>query len=156
MERLAAGVALVAFAVLAGFVFTLVGGPLLDNDMWWHLAHGRAYLDSGPYLDHDPCLGTAERGPIPHQWAFALAAHGVERLTGVHGLRWLHALAALAIGALAWSACRREAGSAAAALLGTAVFLVLSWYRVVQLRPELLTIAGALLLRSNRRICVSQ
>ena len=156
MARLAGGIALAALGALAGCVLYLVGGPLLDNDVWWHLAHGRAYLESGPWLDTDPCLGTAERGPIPHQWLFAVVARGVELLAGLPGLRWLHALAAAAIGALAFAVFRREAGGEpsdrsrgglASAALATAIFLVLAWYRMVQLRPELLTLAGVLLLQ---------
>jgi hypothetical protein len=160
VRRVAGGIALAALGGLAGCVLYLAGGPLLDNDVWWHLAHGRAYLESGPWLATDPCLGTAERGPIPHQWLFAVVARGVERAAGLPGLRWFHALAAIGIGWLAFAAFRREAGGgdpdvrgdrdrswAAPAALATAMFLALAWYRLVQLRPDLLTLAGALLLQ---------
>jgi hypothetical protein len=86
--------------------------------------------------------------------------HGVELAAGLPGLRWLHALAAVAIGWLAFGVFRREAGGAdpdarrardpsgvAPAALATAVFLALAWYRLVQLRPDLLTLAGVLLLQ---------
>lgn len=146
MARGTTAVAVAGFAVLGGCILYLVGGPLLDNDLWWHLAHGRAYLEAGPWLDTDPCLGTAERGPIPHQWGFAVAARIVELLAGLQGLRVVHALAALGITGLAFRELRRDVGPGAPALCATAVFLVLSWYRLVQLRPELMTLAGVLLL----------
>ena len=138
--------ALAGLAVLVAAVLFLAAGPLTTNDLWWHLAHGRAYSEHGPWPATDPCLATAERGPIPHQWLFALAAHGIERVAGLHALRVTHALALVAIVGLAWSVFRREAGRVAPACLATAVFLVLGWYRLVQLRPELFTIAAVLLL----------
>jgi hypothetical protein len=52
-----------------------------------------------------------------------------------------------AIVALAWSLFRRQAGRASAACLAVCVFLVLSWYRLVQLRPELFSIAATLALQ---------
>ena len=90
MIRAASGIAVAGFALLAGCVFYLVAGPLIDSDFWWHLAHGQAYLEAGPWLDADPCLGTANRGPIPHQWGFAVVARGVEGLFGLYGLRVAH------------------------------------------------------------------
>jgi len=136
----------VGLLVLAALVVGLAGGPLTTNDLWWHLAHGRAYAASGPWLASDPCLATAVSVPEPHQWLFALAAHGVERGLGLHGLRLLHALAAVGILWLAFARFRHAAGRLVPACFATAVFLVLSWYRVVQLRPELFTILATLLL----------
>lgn len=147
LERFVTGVAVAAFAALAVCVLYMVAGPLLGNDVWWHLAHGRAYLESGPWLAVDPCLGTAQQGPIPHDWGFAVAARVVELLAGLQGLRVVHALAAVGVVWLALGAFRREAGRTAPALLATAVFLVLSWYRLVQLRPQLMSMAGVLLLQ---------
>jgi hypothetical protein len=144
--RPASAVALAGLALLVAPVLWLASGPLTTNDLWWHLAHGRAYAEHGPWPATDPCLFTAERGPIPHQWLFALAAHGVELAVGLHGLRVVHALALLAIVWLAWSVFRSEAGRTAPACLAAAVFLVLGWYRLVQLRPELFSIAAVLLL----------
>ncbi|HJO24035.1 MAG: hypothetical protein QF890_08800 [Myxococcota bacterium] len=124
----------------------LAAGPLTTNDLWWHLAHGRAYAASGPWPEADPCLFTAERGPEPHQWLFALAVHGVDSAVGLHGLRVVHPIVVAGIALLAFALFRREAGRIAPACLATAVFLVLSWYRIVQFRPELFSIAATLLL----------
>jgi hypothetical protein len=101
----------------------------------------------GFWPERDPCLHTAERPPAPHQWLFAVAAHGVDAALGLHGLRLAHGLAVLAIAALALSTLRRAGAGLAPALLATGIFLVLSWYRLVQLRPELFSIAAALALQ---------
>ena len=146
MQLRAAAFAVAAFAVLAGAVLYLVAGPVLDNDVWWHLAHGRAYLEHGPWLDSDPCLGTAERGPIPHSWLFDAAARLVEQGLGLQGLRAVHAALVLWVGWLAFGLARRESGALSPALLVVGVFLVLAWYRLVQVRPEVLSVAFTLLL----------
>lgn len=146
MGRLLPGLALAGLGGLALLVGYLVAGPVLDNDVWWHLAHGRAFLESGPWLESDPCLGTAERGPIPHSWLFDAGAAAIEDVAGLHGLRAAHALVCLAIGWLAFGLARRESGGLAPAAAATAVFGVLVWYRLVQVRPEVLSIAFTLLL----------
>ena len=128
------------------WVVFLAAGPLTTNDLWWHLAHGRAFLEHGLWSETDPCLATARGGAVPHQWLFAVAARGVEVGLGLHGLRVVHALAVLGIAGLAFAVLRREAGRVAPAACATAVFLVLAWYRLIQLRPELFSILAVLLL----------
>jgi hypothetical protein len=135
-----------ALAGLLGLLLWIAAGPLTTNDLWWHLRHGEAYASEGLWLERDPCLHTAEQPPVPHQWLFAVTAHGVDAFLGLHGLRLAHGLAALGIAFLALSVFRRARAGLEPALLATAVFLVLSWYRVVQLRPELFSIAAALAL----------
>lgn len=145
--RWPAALAASGFVVVAVLVLFLAASPLTTNDLWWHLAHGRAFLAHGLFAEHDPCLATASGGAIPHQWLFAVAARGVEQVAGLHGLRVLHALAVAGITWLAFAAFRREAGGRVApAALAACAFLVLSWYRLIQLRPELFSIAAVLLL----------
>jgi len=141
-----AALAVLALVGLSALVLYLAAAPLTTNDLWWTLAHGEAYAHQGPWLEADPCLYTAEGPPAPHQWLFALALHGVERGFGLRGLRVAHALAVAGILWLVWSLFRREAEGTAAACLATCVFLVLSWYRLIQLRPELVSVAATLAL----------
>ena len=129
MERCAALCAVGGLVALGGMVLYLVAGPVLDSDIWWHLAHGRAYLTSGPWIDTDPCLGTAERGTMPHSWLFDAAAGAVEAVAGLRGLRIVHALTCVWIGWLGFSLCRRESGSLAPAALAAGLFQVRAWYR---------------------------
>lgn len=135
-----------ALVVLTGCLLYLAGGPVTTNDLWWHLERGERYAAEGPVLASDPCLSTAERPPEPHQWLFGIAVHAVERAAGLPGLRVLHAAAVAAIAALAFSLLRRAAAGPAEACLAGAVFVVLAWYRLVQLRPELASIAATLVL----------
>lgn len=122
------------------------GQPLITNDLWWHLALGRAYAEYGPLLPEDPLLFTAPGPPTPASWLWALGVHGVEQLAGFTGLRMLHvALASAALG-LGFSLLRRASGSLLVAFAGTALTLVLSAYRLAQLRPHLATLLFTLLL----------
>jgi hypothetical protein len=89
---------------------------------------------------------TAEQPPVAHQWLFAVTAHGVDATFGLHGLRAGHGLAVLGIALLALSLFRRAGAGWPAAGLAAVTFLVLAWYRVVQLRPELFSIAATLAL----------
>ena len=114
--------------------------PLIAEDTWWHLAMGRVYATSGPWLAADPLLYTAQGPPAPAAWASDVALHAIERVAGFYGLRLAHALLVAAILAAAWNALRRASGSRTYASLGTALFAALAAYRLFQLRPELVTI----------------
>jgi hypothetical protein len=139
-----AGGSLLLLVVLAVYV---AGGPIKTADFWFHAKMGEFYASEGPWLTADPLLHTAdEDAPTPHEWLFGVAVHGLERAVGFYGLRIVHALAVLGILALAWSIFRRESRSAVAACLATALFLVLAWNRLWQLRPDLVSISAVLLL----------
>lgn len=120
--------------------------PLFTEDTWLHLALGEAYAAQGPWLDADPLLHTAEGPPAPAAWLSGVFFHGIERAFGFQGLRVAHVLLVAAILGLAWSALRRASGSTVFASLTAAVFVVLSSYRLFQLRPHLFTILATLLL----------
>lgn len=136
-----------ALALLLLFVLWLAAGPLTTNDLWWHLRHGQAFVTEGLWPAADPCLHTAVNAPAPHQWLFAVSVWAIGESLGLHGLRVAHGLAVLGIVWLVLSVFRRSHAGLVAALLAAAVFVVLSWYRVVQLRPELLSIAAVLVLQ---------
>jgi hypothetical protein len=135
-----------ALAALAALLLVAVGQPLFTDDAWWHLALGEAYAQQGPWLAEDPLLYTAPGPPAPAAWLADLALFGVWRGAGFEGLRIAHVLTVAAILALAWSLLRRASGSRIAASLGSGAFAVLGAYRLVQLRPHLLTILATLVL----------
>jgi hypothetical protein len=138
--------ALTGALALAAAVLVVAAGPILTDDLWWHLALGEAYAEQGPWPDADPLLHTAhERAPIQHEWLFGVATHFVQRGFGFSGLRALHALSVLGILALAASLFRARA-PLPAACLATASFVVLAWWRLIQLRPDLVSIAAVLAL----------
>ena len=138
---------MLSFAVLVLLVLYLAGRPLDTSDLWFHLKMGEVYASEGPWPGSEPLLHTAHAdAPVQHEWLFGVAVHSVERLAGHHGLRLLHVLAVLGILGLVCSLARREGGSLAAICLAGSVFLVLAWWRLIQLRPDLASIPAALLL----------
>jgi hypothetical protein len=84
--------------------------------------------------------------PVQHEWLFGVAVHGAETLLGHQGLRVLHVLAVLGILALVVSLAWRESGAVGATCLAGSSFLVLAWWRLIQLRPDLASIPAAFLL----------
>jgi hypothetical protein len=147
----AAAIAAAACLAMAVLLLYLAGRPLDTSDMWWHLAMGEVYANEGPWPDGDPLLHTAHAdAPIQHEWIFGVALHGIERLGGFYGLRAAHAVTVAAVLWFAYALFRRRAGPGSTALAGaclaTCVFITLSWWRLFQLRPDLLSIAATLLL----------
>jgi hypothetical protein len=139
--------ALPALLVLASCLLVVAAGPLVTDDLWWHLAIGEVYAQQGPWPDGDPLLHTAHAdAPVQHEWLFGVAVHAVQRASGFFGLRVAHGLLVAGILALAFRLCRREGGSLLAGCFGASVFVVLAWWRLFQLRPDLASIPAALAL----------
>ena len=122
----------------------LVGQPLATDDVWFHLKMGQTYLAQGLWPAQDPMLHTASGPPVQHEWLFGVVLYGLQRLGGFQLLRVVHVAAVAGILWLVWSLARRK-GDAVAALLALAVFVVLATFRLMQLRPDLVTIASTLL-----------
>jgi hypothetical protein len=131
--------------MLALPILYMAGKPLSTADLWWQLALGRAYAEQGLSLPADPLTYTAVQAPPPHQWLFAVGVHEIERAAGFPALRTFHTLAVAAILALAYSVLRRAAHSSPPACTAWAVFATVAWPRLMQLRPDLLSILAALL-----------
>ncbi|MFT7621084.1 MAG: hypothetical protein ACI9WU_000245 [Myxococcota bacterium] len=141
---LIAGLAALGLAIL---VLILAARPLSTADLWFHLEMGEWYMAHGLWPQSDPMLHTSgELVPVQHEWLFGVLVYGIEQLAGHQGLRLAHGLSVLGIVWLAFGALRRQAGSLAEAFLGLAVFLVLSWLRLAQARPDLFSIAACLIL----------
>jgi hypothetical protein len=146
LERSARAIAHLGAALCALLLLVAVGQPIFTDDAWWHLALGAAYAENGPWLARDPLLYTATGPPPPVSWLADLVLHGVARTGGFQALRVAQVAAVAGLLALVWRAARDASGSARAASLAAALFGAISAYRLVQLRPELFTIAGGLLL----------
>ena len=135
-----------ALLAVASLLFFLAGRPPTTDDLWWHLSHGRAFAAEGLWLDEDPTLFTSRGGPVPASWLSDVLLHGTETAFGLVGLRVLHVgLLALLI-AGSWCAYRRASGLGVVASFATLLFLVVSDYRLDQLRPELFTLAASIAL----------
>jgi len=141
----ASALAHAALALCAGLLLLTVAQPLRTDDLWWHLALGRAFALHGPWLAEDPLLFAPAGPPTSASWLADVALAGIAHAAGFQPLRALHVASVAAILALAWSELRRASGSRAIASLGTAAFAALAAYRLLQLRPELFTIAATLL-----------
>lgn len=143
---LAALVTACSLACLVGLLLYLCGGTLDTADLWWHLKIGEVYATQGPWPPGDPLLHTAyDHAPVQHEWLFSVAVHAIDRVFGFPGLRVAHVLA---IGAILWlvhSIFRREDASWIDAGLATCVFVVLSWWRLYQMRPDLVSIPATFL-----------
>ncbi len=140
----------IAIFALAGIVLmllALVGRPLATADLWFHLKMGEWYLQEGLWPLADPMLHTnGPITPVQHEWLFGVAVHTVERFFGFQGLRITNILSVILIIGLVFDVCRRQAGSIAEACLGTGAFVILSWLRLMQDRPDRWSIASLLIL----------
>jgi hypothetical protein len=134
-----------SLAVCGGLVLVAAGQPLNTDDLWWHLALGRVFAAHGPWLADDPLLFAPAAPPSPASWLSDLGLAALAHTAGFYALRVLLVASVAAILALAWSLLRRASGSRAFASLGTAVFAALAAYRLLQLRPDLVSIAATLL-----------
>ena len=138
-------IALVALACAAVLVLGLAGRPLATDDLWWHLALGEVYAGQGLFIAEDPLFHTAAGQPtVPHEWLFQVGVYGVAHAVGFHGLRALHAGLVAAILVWTFLLFRRAAGSTALAACAGAAWIALSWYRLIQLRPELVSLLAIL------------
>lgn len=132
--------------VCCGLLLWAVGQPISTDDLWWHLALGRAFAEHGPWLAEDPLLFAPAGPPSPSSWLSDVALAALVRTAGFIGLRVLHVAFVAGILVFVWSLLRRASRSAAIASCGATAFAALAAYRVVQLRPELVSIAASLLL----------
>lgn len=124
-----------------------MGRPLATDDTWWHLAMGALYAGGDLWPREDPLLHTTVlRAPVAHEWLFQVALHGVERLAGFAGLRALHVGVVAGIVATAFAAFRRASRDTAVAAAACVVLVALSWFRWVQLRPDLVSVLAILAL----------
>ncbi|MBW2269264.1 MAG: hypothetical protein JRH16_11880 [Deltaproteobacteria bacterium] len=145
--RAADALALTALLCAAALLLAIAGRPLATDDTWWHLKLGQAYAERGPIVAEDPLLHTAPgQATVPHEWLFQVLLHGVERAAGFAGLRLLHVGLVAAILAAIFATFQRATRSPALAAAASVVWIVLSWYRLIQLRPELLSLLALLLL----------
>jgi hypothetical protein len=126
-------------------ILLLAGAPPRTNDLWFHLAAGRTYATEGPWPARDPLLHTArEDAPVQHEWLFGVGVFALHAAAGFPALRVLHVLAVLGTTFLAFRCFRRAGAGATTALAATTVFLALGWWRLIQLRPDLVSIPATL------------
>lgn len=127
-------------------LLALVGRPLATADLWFHLKMGEWYLLEGLWPTTDPMLHTnGPIKPVQHEWLFGVWVHTIHEYLGFQGLRVANVLSVLLIIGLAFDAFRRQAGSIAETALATGAFVILSWLRLMQDRPDRWSIISLLL-----------
>jgi hypothetical protein len=137
----------VSLALVVLLLLVLVGRPLATDDLWWHMKLGEVYAEQGPWVSEDPLYHTTTHRPtVPHEWLFQVGVHWLERGLGFQGLRFAHVLAVAALALWVLRIFRRAGGSLAPACLAAVIFLELSWFRLFQFRPDLVSIAAVLAL----------
>jgi hypothetical protein len=134
--------------IVAVGMVVAAGQPIVADDAWLHLALGSLYSEYGPMLVSEPFLHTATTAPAPHGWLADIVLDKAARWGGFTGLRVLHAAFVCWILALIWRAAVRVSRDPVAASLMVAAMIVLSAYRLVQLRPQLFSIWAVLVLYS--------
>jgi hypothetical protein len=134
-----------SLAVLSVLLLLVVGRPVATDDLWFHLKMGEVYGTETLWPESDPMLHTAgDRRPVQHEWLFGVAVFALERTIGLQGLRLVHVLVVSGIALLVFASFRQESRATLPAVLATCIFLVLSWRRLYQLRPDLVSIPAAI------------
>ena len=116
---------LLLLAPLLAVVASLTLSYLWNEDFWWYLISGREVLEQGGIPDRDPFLYTSGEGLawVSHSWLWTVLVALVERLAGLGGVVVFHAVVAMALAALVYTAGRADRLGLANALL-TLLFLV--------------------------------
>lgn len=137
--------AVASLALVVAMVLAIAGGPIDTSDFWFHAKAGETYAVEGPWPPGDPMLHTAHAdAPVQHEWLFGVLVHGLDSSVGFHGLRLAHLGAVLGILAAAALVFFREGRALALAVASTCALAVLCWPRLVQIRPDLVTIPACL------------
>jgi hypothetical protein len=125
----------------------LAARPLGTDDTWWHLAMGELYAGGDFWPKQDPLLHTTVlRAPVPHEWLFQVGLAALHQLGDFLALRVFHGWAVAALGLGVFALCVRAGRDLVFGALATLVWCTLAWYRLVQLRPELVSLAAILAL----------
>lgn len=127
------------FAIFA--VCLLLGFPLSDTDLWWHLAAGREMVAAGSWLRQDPFCSSSLAVPWTDlHWGFQILVHSVHAVFAEFGLM---ALRILLVSATVSIALRTRFSWESAGFAGLVVFASRTF---LDLRPLLPTLACIALL----------
>jgi hypothetical protein len=116
--------------------FPLYLAPLWDSDFWWHLAMGRAIVESGGISDFDQlgvytfAVGNLRASIIQNgYWLSQLVYFTIHSLAGVDGVIWLRGAAiAATVGLVAWRTASSGIGTLGQIFIGIAVGVALAGF----------------------------
>ncbi|MGE4605905.1 MAG: hypothetical protein AAEJ52_04105, partial [Myxococcota bacterium] len=136
------GVAWAVLGCICLLIWAAAMHPIRDPDFGWHLALGRYIAQQGVVPGAEPFTHTALGNPmVAHEWLAQLLMYAVTTLTGIVGLRWLHATAVVALLLVFYRMLRRERGPPALAVAGVLLFAIVAGSRF-ELRPQMFNLAA--------------
>ncbi|MDD5758172.1 MAG: tetratricopeptide repeat protein [Desulfobulbaceae bacterium] len=150
IDRSLCGLSSLPILLVLGAVALLLIFPVQDFDIFWHLANGRAMLDSGHIVNQEIFSFTANGKHFSnHAWLAQIIFFLVFAKFGANGLIAVKVVIAMAIAVCLYSFGRRQGCSPLIASLICLLAFGASLFRYVE-RPELfsllfLTLVGALL-----------
>lgn len=78
---------LVPAAAVYGYVAAAVLTPVLDEDLWWHLAVGRWVVENGTVPATDPLSAYGAGRPwVAYSWLFEVVLYGLYAAFGLYGV----------------------------------------------------------------------
>lgn len=143
--------------LVLGTIGLLLTFPMQDFDIFWHLANGRAMLESGTIINQEIFSFTANGKHFSnHAWLAQGIFFVIFKTLGANGLIAAKVLLAMIIGACLYSFGRKQGCSPLIASLICLLAFGASLFRYVE-RPELfsalfLTVLGALLFLYRSRL----
>ncbi|GEM_PF-3373728 len=143
-ERSGRWLSAVLLVGVAGIAVRLVldfGQPLFTDDIWWHLALGRVFLELGALPHAEPLLFTSqEHVQFYQEWMFELVVAALDRFGGQGLLRATHVIVAAAIFHQLYAFARAQKTEREVALAVVLTLALFAFQRLTQLRPHLFSI----------------
>ena len=136
---------LLIFLASAGYVLLTLAytlfQPLRTDDTFWHLKIGEILWMNKSFPQQEPLLFTSSGySPLYHEWLFQVVLYGIEKNFGLYSLRLFHLLLGFSILGLIWKISRYFLDSKILRFSTCLLFILFSFQRLIQLRPELFTI----------------
>jgi hypothetical protein len=131
------GVQRLLFLVFLGFLFVVSARPLVDTDLWWHLANGRYILAHGVPAQDAYSYTAVGHVWVVHEWLADVVFFVVHQASGMLGLILLSAVVITGWGWLVYGLLRRGGlGNNSAVVL--AIVLALAGSPSWGARPQIL------------------
>ncbi|MBN2145007.1 MAG: hypothetical protein JW774_10320 [Candidatus Aureabacteria bacterium] len=135
---------LVSALLKAGLIYLLVElmitvlQPLRTDDTFWHLKIGEILCQQKQFPAVSPLLFTSgTTKPVYHEWLFQVILFQVYAFFGWTGLKIFHAILCISILAALFSFMKTVTRNGFILLSGLILFILFSYQRLIQLRPEL-------------------
>ena len=127
----------IGLLVLARLV-TDVGQPLFADDIWWHVALGRSFLENSGFPALEPLLFTSTtHAQFYHEWLFQLVVASADQSGGMALLRALQVVLVFVLLQQIFMFARLQGLGRVLAIAIAAATIFFALQRLVQFRPHL-------------------